>query len=923
MTRQILIVEDTPEYRESIKFFFRNDRYHFIEATSPEEGITELKQNPELRVVLLDLDFGEQAGRGTLLLDYVKECGNRHRVVVLTAHEELLEAGPAEQYQVFNYLPKSGQSQAIRFSLDQAFKELEREQLVQKNKYLLEVQRKISSNVPLQEILNFICDAVRGTVDAYNCHIRVYDFERGDFRLEGFSGLDDSIRQLFVSPRAKGHVFSGQVVKSGKSRAFGRLQKLKKFRDYADPLLRSRNVTDAQRRYLEQVESAYIVPIRTGLFQPGVDAVLNVSSAKRDFFDTTQKGIVGEFVMQAELAIAKNWLQMKRDEVQDDYNQISQMLSDISDSLRHEDPKPAIYDIVTERISAIVDPEVVSIFLLNETTGRLQNVAELRGGEQIHDSDETYEPGQSLTGSVFYEDETIHIPAWGDPNRKRPTADRRYDRGKMDSYLKMVPSGKVEHYLGVPIRMLGKPTGVLRALNKKSKLYSKDSPGTPGSLLDRGFSDDCKNAMEIVANHLAVAIRNADLFRQKERQIEQIRTMGEVGRLIESVSDINEVLKVTIGNVAKVMQAEVSMLFLKTASGDRVILRESFGIPDTLLPNAYYELGQNETGKVAATGIPKLLRYESIGKYDGKYDPEIRAFLQAKYGRDTEIETVMIVPIGAVDNILGVMKVINKKGHIPYTEEDLEWFKTLAAYVGVAIENTRTHIQKRNAALSSLVSAVAHEINNTSGLIPANVRGIRNRLNSSDEKIYRHLDLIERVATQATDFANEIAGFGARRRGDASTLDIDEVIETALEDLPDYDEDNFHIEKSFSREPLFCKIWRYPFIQIVRNIVINAIQATQNTPGGLLHITTFKGGGIHTGSAILTFKDNGLGISTEHLSEVFNPDFTTKPTGNGLGLWLVKTQLEQIGGTIIAESEPGKGASFIITVPLATEGGVA
>jgi signal transduction histidine kinase/CheY-like chemotaxis protein len=922
-----LLVEDNAEYRDSFKYAFPDEPFQLIEAPSPEEAVRILETHPALRVILLDLDFEKSAGKSALVpavldytvLNYVKQQGNRHRVVVLTAYEELLAAGLAEEYEVFNYLPKSGKLQAVRFSLDQAFKELDRDHLVQKNKYLLDVQKKISSNAPLSEILDFICSAVRTTVGAYNCHIRVYDFGRGDFRLEGFAGADESLRKLFASPRAKGHFFSGEVVQTGIANTFGNLQKLKRFLDYAAEVLQQ-ELTAPQLQYLKTVESAHIAPIMTGLFQPGVDAVLNVSSAELDFFDKSKQDTIDEFVTQAELAIAKNWLQMKRDEVLQDYNEISQMLADISDSLRGPDPKAAICEIAVRRIAKIINPEVMSVFLFDKSSGTLNNVAELGGDDSPHEPNQVFAPGQSLTGWVYAENQTVQIPEWGDPNKPRPTDDKRFDNEKVEVYRGQIPSRRIEHYLAVPIQTGGDCRGVLRAVNKKSEYYTRESAATdPACLLDRGFSNDCRNAMEIAASHLAVAIRNAELLQQKERQIEQIRTMGDVGRLIASASDIKEVMKVTIQKVAAVMKAEICMLFLKSDDGEHLVLKEQHGLPDNLLPNAFYKMGEGETGTVAATGVAKLLPHRK----NGKYDEEILGYLRKKHGPSTDIESVMIVAIRAGETTLGVMKVINKEGHIEYSQQDLEWFQTLAAYVGVAIDNTRAVIQKRNAALSVLVSAVAHEINNTCGLIQVNVAGARNQL-SPGVKMLRRLNLIERLATQATDFANEIAGFGAGRRGERQTIDINAVIRSTVEDLqghPKYgDSENFRVELHPSSEPLLCRVFKNPFIQIVRNIFINANQALENSVPGVLRISTVAGVGFEIGTAVLRFEDNGPGIRPDHMRRIFDPDFTTKPAGNGIGLWLVKTQLEQIGGTIRAYSDVGKGASFVITVPLATSG---
>lgn len=66
----------------------------------------------------------------------------------------------------------------------------------------------------------------------------------------------------------------------------------------------------------------------------------------------------------------------------------------------------------------------------------------------------------------------------------------------------------------------------------------------------------------------------------------------------------------------------------------------------------------------------------------------------------------------------------------------------------------------------------------------------------------------------------------------------------------------------------------------------------------------------------IVFRDNGCGIESERLSEIFNPFYTSKEGGTGLGLYLVHSQLEQAGGAIRAESVRGEGSVFYVEIPV-------
>jgi signal transduction histidine kinase/CheY-like chemotaxis protein len=914
MKKPVLLIDDDPNYRMSVVNMLEDEGYHFIEADSPGDGIRILDTKPQVRVILLDLSFGHVSG--AVVLDHIKDRFEDYRVIVLTEHDELLLAEQAGAYAVFNYLPKAQRSskQAIRFSIDQAFRDLERQHLDQKIRFLLDVQKQINDQRPTKETLDLICQSVRAMVGAYTCHIRVYDFDRGDYHLGGFAAAEERLRHAFERPRAKGDLFSGRVVESGKAESFDDLQNMEEFRSFASKALERPEVSSEEEDYFRTVRSAYIIPISTGLFETAVDAVLNVSSESLAFFDAGRRALVDEFVTQAALTITKDWLQRKRKEIHQDYSRISGMLSEITERLKGTDVLQGIYDVVTRRISEIVNPELVSIFLYNEATGLIENVAELRGSEPVEALNEVYRPGESLIGAVFEREETLQLPEPGDAKRVKPLNDTRYNHSGREEYLNIIPSGGLEHYLGVPIAMGGKVLGVLRAMNKKSKYYDEASASHDRlCLLERGFSADCRNVMEITARHLAVAIRNAELLKEKERRVEQVQTLGEVGRLINSALDIKELLKLTIREMAEVMQAEICMLFLKSGE-DRIVLRECFGMP--MIPDAFYEIGEGVTGRVAETGEPRLIVGHRPDQNDGKYDPVIRAFLTDKYGTTKHIDSLMVVPIIAKSTIFGTMKVINKKNdHLQYTESDLHLFRTFADYVGVAIENAQVYKH-----LSLLVSAVAHEINNTSGVIPANVAGIKAKLGEPNENIDRMLALIEDAASQATEFANEIAGFSVT--GEKQPKNVNLVIQNAITalDLQKYRvPEAIALDVSLSDSPLVCEIYEKPFAQIVRNIVINAFQALETKQGGVVSVSSSMVTVESAGTAVIRFEDTGPGIKPEHKSRIFDADFTTKAKGNGIGLWLVRTQLQAVGGTIEVESEAGGGATFIVKVPLARE----
>jgi len=922
MSGNVLIVDDDPNYRRTVKYYLGTDKkaYRFVEAGSPSEGVEKLQANGEIRVVLLDLDYKSATSQASTLLEYTAQRPSFYRVIVLTGQEELLSADDAEKYAVFTYLPKGQQfsTQALRFTVDQAFKDLERVELGAKIREIQHVQKQISESDSLEKTLDNICAAVLATVDGYTCHIRVFDVNRDDYHIAGFAGPDERLRGIFERPKTRGEFFSGRVVGIGKPESFSDLQKLDEFQRFAAAVVADRTPAEGEDRYWRTVSSAYIVPIKTRVFgRDTVDAVLNVSCQQANYFATEEKqALVDEFATLAELALTKHWLKFKRHKIHRDYQRIGEMLDEISACLSHPNALEEIYKIATGTVEKLVHPEVITIFRRDNWTGRVEAVYE-EGGERQDNSGESYGAHQSLTGAVFATGDTIHLPDPDDPASPKPVRDPRFLRENPQGFLTHAPSRALEHYLAAAIGIGDHVEGVLRVINKKSRYYKRTEP----RLLESGFGTDCRFLVEIIAHLLAVSIRLAESTRDAGHRLELAETVGAASRLINATHSVEQLLSITTQQLGDVMDAQIAMLFMKEGQENRLFLRRTSGME---MIDASYDIGEGGTGKVARD--QKSLLIESAPANDGKYDAEIRKFLpDLSDGRPGSIETLMIVPIVTKGTTIGVMKAINRRGDLPrYTADDLKLFESFASFFAVALENATLFdraneemiVHKRNAALSTLITAVADEIRNTSGLIPGALDGLRKQLGSPiDGSVARRLNLIDRVAVQATDFANELAGFALSKRGERELVDINDVVRRAIAELqqhPKYqNSETIRLDPKLSDGALHCWIYANPFAQVIRNLVINAFQALEDSRDGCITVSTFTEGT----EAVLQVDDDGPGVPVDYESKIFEPDFTTKANGNGIGLWLVRIQLEQINGRIELRPKEGKGARFAVLIP--------
>jgi two-component system sensor histidine kinase HydH len=218
---------------------------------------------------------------------------------------------------------------------------------------------------------------------------------------------------------------------------------------------------------------------------------------------------------------------------------------------------------------------------------------------------------------------------------------------------------------------------------------------------------------------------------------------------------------------------------------------------------------------------------------------------------------------------------------------------------------------ERLASLGRLAAGIAHEIRNPLSSIKGFATLLAKR-SGGDEKSQR----ISRVMVEEVERLNRVVGelldFARPTELHKGLHSCRELIDRTLQLV---DKDARHrrvrIESAVDPEDLQVAVDPDRFAQILLNLYLNALQAMDK--GGTLRIEAFRQGERTT----FVVSDSGTGILPEHLPNIFDPYFTTKPGGVGLGLANVHKLIEAHGGEIEVESSPEQGSSFIIRIPYA------
>jgi two-component system, NtrC family, sensor kinase len=282
-------------------------------------------------------------------------------------------------------------------------------------------------------------------------------------------------------------------------------------------------------------------------------------------------------------------------------------------------------------------------------------------------------------------------------------------------------------------------------------------------------------------------------------------------------------------------------------------------------------------------------------------------------------EDAPLVVGGAVTGMLRI------SGASPLTRDQRDRYFAMASDLSKAIERldaqrTQTRLaqerllqSEKMSSVGQLVSGVAHELNNPL----TGIMGFAQLLLLKDleEPVRHQVETIYAEAERASKIVSNLLTFVRRRRAQKDASNLNTLIERVLE-LRNYDLRVRNINTQMELDPALPETLVDPnqLQQVFLNIIINAEQAMKGDDEGTLRITTRASGRTITTS----FRDSGPGMSGETVRRVFDPFFTTKEAGEGtgLGLTICYNIIEEHGGRIWAESEPGRGTTFQIELPI-------
>lgn len=217
---------------------------------------------------------------------------------------------------------------------------------------------------------------------------------------------------------------------------------------------------------------------------------------------------------------------------------------------------------------------------------------------------------------------------------------------------------------------------------------------------------------------------------------------------------------------------------------------------------------------------------------------------------------------------------------------------------------------EREQAWREMAKQVAHEIKNPLTPMRLSVQSFERKFDANDPKVNEKVKEYSETLIQQIDVMSSIASafsdFAKMPKQKRERIEVIGVVKMALDIFNEEDVSYYPSEKE-----LYANLDKTQLIRIVTNLIKNAIQATKGIDLPKIEVKVSS----KDEKVVIEVKDNGKGINEEVKDLIFEPKFTTKTSGMGLGLPMIKNIIEAYEGSINFTSEEGKGTTFTVILP--------
>jgi signal transduction histidine kinase len=406
--------------------------------------------------------------------------------------------------------------------------------------------------------------------------------------------------------------------------------------------------------------------------------------------------------------------------------------------------------------------------------------------------------------------------------------------------------------------------------------------------------------------------------------IEQQTAISEVLRAIaNSPHDLQPIFDAILDSATRLCRADIGSLRLSEESdlrrvavrGDRLLVSQASSFPVLAEKGSF--LSRIATSRLV-THIPDLTALE------GDHGDDYWITLVNAGFRST-----LVVPLLKDDDIVGIIT-LGRKQVQPFTDKQISLFRDFAAQATIALESTRLERQYREAQMAlahanrvatmgQLTASITHEVNQPITAAVTYALAARRLLSAKPLDLHEvddALSLIVKEGNRASQVVERVRALIKKvpARKDAVVID-DAILEVIALTRAEAAHNSVSVRTQFAEGLPRVQGDRVQLQQVMLNLIVNATQAMSGIGDGARELRISIDAVPSEGGVRVGVRDTGPGLSPESRSRLFEPFYTTKSDGMGMGLSICRSIIEAHGGRLWAIGCEPRGALFQFTIP--------
>jgi two-component system NtrC family sensor kinase len=390
------------------------------------------------------------------------------------------------------------------------------------------------------------------------------------------------------------------------------------------------------------------------------------------------------------------------------------------------------------------------------------------------------------------------------------------------------------------------------------------------------------------------------------------RVFRDISTLVHTGKTLTEVLDRVVWKATELLDAKGALLRIRNLETQQFDVAAAHGLGEIYLnkgPVTSEKILTNEIRQNQVLIINDIWKAPRVEYPQEAWDEGIRMMLD--------------IPLTVADQMIGLLRIYLAEKR-DFSDDELSFMVSIGEQCACAINKARLienqkarydhlviHTEKMSA-LGRMAAGIAHEINNPLAGILLFSSNLSKKV-PQNGPLKEGLDVIIRETVRCKSIIQELLEFSRDREPQKDMTNPNTILEKALKILGnEFRLHHIQIEKHLSDEMRETLLDENQIEQVFVNLLINAVQAIEEK--GVITVTSRMDQGRE--KALIEVADTGSGIPEENIAQIFDPFFSTKPKGTGLGLAVSYAIVKNHQGDINAFSKPGEGTRFVLEFPI-------